>query len=423
MNPRFRVLAVLILVLVAGGVGLLMVSTGSDSGAKADSAGEGRRGSKIDDAPLTDSQDELLEFAYEVASAIPLDPHIKDRSKSQAAVVETCLELDQPGRARRYSGQIENWRRGVALADVATHLVLEGDREVQYLLDLAREVAEAAAVERHAQAWRVDRVRSHIAQTYLLLGKQDEADAITIGLATSETGTMQEARARQVELQSLAGYLERLEPSIAGSDFDTRRGILAGLIVLYGRFYEKTADRDLILETIERAWAKTPLLVRIETMMALIDETIERGDLEYAERQVADTWSMLDSVEWLPEHRVPLMGQLAALRFRAGDAERGRAEADEAFALFESDKERIVNIYRAKALRPIAEAYLAMGARDQAAKVYGTAIEEGYENPNNRPRAMDLAATCCSMATHGFEPDEAMMARMREIREGFGDPW
>ncbi len=58
-----------------------------------------------------------------------------------------------------------------------------------------------------------------------------------------------------------------------------------------------------------------------------------------------------------------------------------------------------------------------------ALMVYKRAVEEGVENPNSRPRAEDLSATCLSMALHMVEPDAELKNRIRQISEGLGDPW
>jgi hypothetical protein len=50
-------------------------------------------------------------------------------------------------------------------------------------------------------------------------------------------------------------------------------------------------------------------------------------------------------------------------------------------------------------------------------------VEEGVENPNSRPRAEDLSATCRSMALHAVEPDADLWKRMRQIGDGLGPPW
>jgi len=82
-----------------------------------------------------------------------------------------------------------------------------------------------------------------------------------------------------------------------------------------------------------------------------------------------------------------------------------------------------VNIYRAGALRPLAEAYQSMGDTAAALTVFKKAVEEGVENPNSRPRVEDLSATCRSMALSGVEPDADLWARLREVFTGLGQPW
>ena len=84
---------------------------------------------------------------------------------------------------------------------------------------------------------------------------------------------------------------------------------------------------------------------------------------------------------------------------------------------------RIIYADRAAALRPIAEGYARLGDRDRALELYKRAVEEGVANPNSRPRANDLAATCASLAVVDLEPDAELMARLREVSEGLGDPW
>jgi hypothetical protein len=91
--------------------------------------------------------------------------------------------------------------------------------------------------------------------------------------------------------------------------------------------------------------------------------------------------------------------------------------------MFEAEKALVYDVFRAAALRPIAEAYDEMGDEAAALDVYRRAVEEGARNPNSRPRAQDLVATTLSMAMRDVRPDEALRARMREIRDGLGDPW
>ena len=51
------------------------------------------------------------------------------------------------------------------------------------------------------------------------------------------------------------------------------------------------------------------------------------------------------------------------------------------------------------------------------------AIEAGTINPNSRPRAEDLSATCASIALAGIEPDASIRQRIERARAGLADPW
>jgi hypothetical protein len=64
-----------------------------------------------------------------------------------------------------------------------------------------------------------------------------------------------------------------------------------------------------------------------------------------------------------------------------------------------------------------------MGDAKTAREVYARAIDDGVENPNARPRAEDLVATCCSLALQGVEPDAATWSRLRKIHEELREPW
>ena len=125
----------------------------------------------VADLPLTEYRLELLQLAFDAATAMPLNPHIKNRSLAQELVVRACFELDQPSRALRYTKEIADWRRGVGYADFADYCALRGDTsEVQRYLDLAIEQAQTAN-DSGEQSWRVDRIRAKIAVTHLRLGQ------------------------------------------------------------------------------------------------------------------------------------------------------------------------------------------------------------------------------------------------------------
>lgn len=383
------------------------------------------------DAPLSEARRRLLELAFEAASAMPLEPHIKNRSRAQDAVVAACLELEQPERALRCAQRIADWRRGAGCADVAFFLAQKGARaEAERCLELATQVvtelergSENEDGEENTQAWRKDRVRAKIARTHLLLGQEAEAGRFTQGLESSEAGPVALVAAMRVEAEGFDAHVQALEADAATGDFEHLRSALAAYAELYGRFYADSAKRARLEECIERASKNVPITVRVENRIELAEAALDHADPAQALALVAQARALLASSRWTTLTHVPFGARLAAVRFRAGEQAEGRKELEEARARFVAEREAMVDIYRASVLRPLAEAYLAVGERATARELYAQAVEAGVVNPNSRPRSEDLSATCCSMAVHGFEPDEALWARLTAVRAALGEPW
>jgi hypothetical protein len=372
----------------------------------------------LEDAPLTCSQEQLLDLAFGAASAMPLDPHIKNRSRAQEAVVGACFELELPQRALRYIEQIENWRRGAGYADLA-FFCARRDRsaEVRHYLDLA---AQSAA---RSEDWRRDRIRTKIARVYAYLGEAEKAVRLQQGIAASEKGKVARAEAMVCSADAFEEKMESLAAFVSTKDFDLTRNALEAYAELFDRFYGDRARRSLVEERIKTSWESLPIFVRIDLLKELAGSALAHADRAKALALVNEAKAIMDSAQWQPRFAIPLTAQLAELRFRAGDEERARTEARAALGLFDAKRDTIVNIDRAGLLRPIAEAYQAMGETATALELYERAVEAGRENPNSRPRAEDLAATACSMAVHAVEPHAELWSRMKEIREGLGDPW
>jgi tetratricopeptide (TPR) repeat protein len=392
--------------------GLSIGSGGCGNRGQAGASGAG------EDSTLQAYQRDLLDLAFEAASAMPLEPHVKNRSRAQEVVVLACFELNQPQRARRYIEGIVNWRRGTAYADLAFHLARNGlIDEVENDLERAAEIAE------ETEDWRRDRIKAKIARAYAYLGLTETAETFGQGIEASESGTLAQVRAMVCPADAFEGHIEKLETLASADNFDVVRGALAAYAELFKRFYADIEKRALTEQKIKASWDNMPPFVQIELLSQLAEYALDHDDRAKALELVNEAEALMDAATWRPRPQVPLMAGLAALRFRAGDEERGREEIQQALELFESKRNEIVNIYRAETLRPVAEAYQAMGQTASALEVYVRAVEAGMENPNSRPRAEDLTATCCSMAVHAVEPSANLWNRIREIRDGLGDPW
>lgn len=375
------------------------------------------------DQPIPAYQTELLDLAFDAASALPLNPHVKNRSLAQESVVAASLKLGQPQRALAYNEQIKNWRRGAGYADYAFYLAQQGGADqVPHYLALARAVADNPD-ETDGQDWRGDRIRVKIARTLLWLGQTDEAAAVAAGASASEAGELADVRIQQADSAVFEAALEAADAAVLTLNFDLVRNALMDCAHLFGRFYAEPELRDRAEAKIKSSWGSLPLMVRLELMMTLAEQALQRTDPVKTLALTEESLTMLQSAVWLPEDEIRLRAQLAALRHRAGDAATARAEADAALGLYEVQRVRIVDIDRAEALRHLAECYQVMGDRAAALAVYRRAAEEAVVNPNSRPRAMDLTALCVSLATNGVEPDAALWEQLRAVQTGLADPW
>jgi tetratricopeptide (TPR) repeat protein len=374
--------------------------------------------SVVADKPLADFQAELLDFAFETATAIPTNPHIKDRSKAQETVVAACLELEQPNRALGYIERIENWRRGSCYADLAFYNARHGfTDQVQSWLDLAAQIADTT------EDWRRDTIRVKIAQTHVLLGHPEKAAQFVTDVVESEQGKLADVEAMLGDETSFDDKIADLDAMIATGSFDIIKNALNSYAQLFDRFYADPQRRTRAEEKIRSSWNPLPIFIRFELLLKLANFANENGDQTKALALVDEAQTFLDDYEWPAEHRIPLMARLAETRFRTGARQQARDQADAALAWFEKDRETIVNIYRAETLEPLGRAYHAMGDTAKALFVYKKAVEESIVNRNSRPRAEDLSATCVSMALCAVQPDPELRERILGIRRGLGQPW
>jgi tetratricopeptide (TPR) repeat protein len=406
--------------LVLSGFSLFLFTVGCDKQERTGDVAQGKYDMVVSltDKPLDDYQNKLLDVAFEAASAIPIQPHIKDRSRAQGKVVETSLELDQPLRALRCIEKIDNWRRGAGYADLAFYCAKHGyTGEVQQYLNLAVQISESA------EDWHKDHIRMKIANAYTLLGETQQADQYVKDLADVESLKVAKVTAMIANDDHFNEQMKALDALLVSSNFDIVENALKVWTNLFNRFYDNTERRSFVEEKIKTSWDKLPIFKRVELLTDMAGFALDHADQAKALELVNEAQLLMDGAQWRPEHRIPMISKLVKLRFQAGDRQKSRIDAGALLALFDSQRDKIVNIERAGALRPLAEAYQSMGDTATALSAYKRTVEEGVENPNSRPRAEDLSTTCLSMAVHGVEPDAVLWTRIRQINDGLGDPW
>jgi hypothetical protein len=374
--------------------------------------------SSLKDAALTDYQVELLEVAYRSASKFPLEPHLKNRSRAQEAVVSAAFELDAPNRALVYAEGIGNWRKGAGYADYACYMAEHGHpARVAKYIDLATQVAKTT------EDWRRRRIYAKIARTHLLGGQRAQAEAIGEELAAGDAGPVQETRASLASPEEFETQLAWVNQAFTAGDLDQVRTALSICVQLHDRCFDDVERRDSIEAMVVASMQKAPLILGIGTLLDLARTCLSHQHRARAALLVARVEELIENVEWLPEDKIPVVARKAQVQFLAGAQEAARAALEQMRALFWTKREVIVDIFRADALLPLAEAYQGNGDTQSALVIYGLALEEAVVNSNSRPRVDDLVAICCSMATHGVRPPEALMKRIHAIETGLGAPW
>ena len=373
----------------------------------------------ISNQPLDGSQSRLLEEGFAFASAIPLEPHIKDHARMQYQAVVAALELKQPLTALEFANQIPNWMKGLGLADCSVHLVESGvTNGVAGLLEDADRTARTAQ-----QEWRYDRVKSRIAQCLLLLGQEERAKDVGAGLLKSESGGFEQLKMNTDPGVDLEVAITMLDGQIADGGLDNVNNALSAYAGLYGRFHGDRLARERIEEHIESGWASIPYVDRLDILKLLFKVAVDSGDIIDAQRLSDKAGTLVRSVEWPARYHVQVLAEVAKLQIRCGRKEQAFAGLEEALAVFAGNKESVVNIYRAETLVPVAEAFMLANETGRALEVYALAVEEAVVNINSRPRAEDLSMICLSMAVHNAVPGTEFAMRVQAIKKNLGNPW
>lgn len=371
------------------------------------------------DKPLAAFQTNLLQMAFDLATAIPVVPHSKDRSRAQESVAKACFDLDQPKRALEYIEKIDDWRRGAGYADYAFYAAQHGfTNEVPRHLNLAEQISLSVD-----QDWRRDRIKVRIAQTHLVTGQSGLSEQFSADIQNSESGKVEQVEARLCPDENFDSMMSGLQTMVDSGDFDTVKNTLYALTELFNRFYAQPERRAQTEQAIQQAWTAMPLFIRIELLEKMAAIALEHGDSSGALEWITRSQVIMQDAAWPLEYDVPATARRAALRFRAGESQAALLELREALERFNKRQNEVVDIYRTETLLPVAEAFNAAGDDVMALSVYRQALESAVVNPNSRPQAEDLSAICISMARNQLEPDQAFWARIRELQANLGSPW
>lgn len=418
MKTRPVVLLAAAALLFAAGTVIVLTTRGNGSRAEEDFRGQ------IADKTISAGRLELLDVAYAAASALPIAPHGKNRSRAQHEVVEACLELDQPERALEFTEGISDWRRSLGYAQFAEYCARNEQPAVaERYVSLAERVMKSFEHEETFQDWQKGQIQAAIARTLFRLGEGERARAVESAVVETESSRVLAAEARPMDAEEFDTRLAAAGELLKVGSLDRIQPALETLTELFNRWYSDNERRTLAEETIKSNWKKVPVALAVDIAEKLAKSALDHGDTAEALEQYREGKALVDGARWAPEDHIPVSSRMAALRHRCGEVEAARQDIAACVAMFDEKREAIFDVFRAGALRPVAEAYAALGDRAAALETYRRAVLEGSVNVNARPRAQDLVATCVSMAIHDVEPDAALWARIRDIRAELGDPW
>lgn len=366
----------------------------------------------------TTSRSSLLTTAFAVASSMPVDPHGRDRSRLQEAVARACLDSDMVDQAAKLADQMQGWRRGHVIALCGQYFARRGQA------DSARDCADRALlVDVGDTTWGKDVVVTEVAKIYVLLGDESRAYSLVAVGQPTERGQVETARTARVPMDQMDGQADMFDQAIATGNFDLARGGIDGYLVWLDRVIDDAPRRARALTALSGAFSGLPLDLQVRYRVQLAEVLYSRGYKELAKTEVDRASALFKETVFLPEDTAPLGAVIAKARFRMGDADSARSELRALRAAYNAQSDLIVNLRRAASLRALAEGFLLLGDSDDAVESYKAALDAGAINPNARPRAEDLSATCVSMAMSGFQPSPEFMLRIDNLRAGLVDPW
>lgn len=369
--------------------------------------------SQAEDAPIQAYRLNLLDLAFAGVSEMPLNPHIKNRSRAQMKIVDAALELDQPNRAQRYLEQIENWQRWLGYAHLAAFYMKHQnpDRAAQVLaepkamLEMAGKVksGEIVAVSENPLIntltdWRYQRVESKVTEVEASMAAAQQESAMEPAMAALRTAA-------------------------ASQDFEIIHAALLDMVKLVDAHYESVQLPEWADTEFAAPFQRMPVFLKMDVLVALAETGVRHQDDQNARAIIERLEGLIETASLPLRLHIPEAARVVALRIKCGDTAIANQQMKLLLQQYEEERETIVDIERAALLCRIAELFGLSGDDDQALELYRRAVDEGCINPNARPRADDLGEICCSMALHDVAPSEALMRKLETMKNELGSPW
>ncbi len=383
------------------------------------------------------SEEQVLQNAFDGASKMPLNPHVKNRSRAQLQLVNAALAVKRADLARSYADEIVNWQKLVAYAQIAECWI--DNREAVKAEGLVSEIEKFCllAKEYHSEDllvkpadpllesladWRLEKVHALLIGLKYKLGKtvseKDFGLTDEIGLAQIQSAQVSACADQPFEQTFKELSFLALNPNIEIAKIG-----LFELSDLFDSHYSNKEQQEKILHVVDTAITNLPVVWRFDVKIKFADTHIENEQYSSALEILNELNAMVDSIDLQPRFLIPYKTALAERFFKAGQQETARAAVLEMENLYDEKRDFIVNIDRAALLCRLAESRLALGDKQEADALWIRAVKEGVINPNSRPRVDALCEISSSIVAHNAAPSEDLIFQLNKMNSDLGRPW
>ena len=186
----------------------------------------------------------ILGLAAEAAEAMPLQPHVKTRSRLRHDRQRRSPPVSTNSRRASSRGSRTGARGSPRRPSRPVSPSAATSKRARAALADA-EAIEVTLNDEFVQGWRRDRVRARIAAAYAHLGEIEKAALIQARLTSSEAGRLAALAARMTGLERVDENTAAFVAICETGDLEQIRSALLGLAEFYGRVTAtRSASRD-----------------------------------------------------------------------------------------------------------------------------------------------------------------------------------
>ena len=347
-------------------------------------------------------------------------------SEYQAKVVAGLAEAGLFEEAFEICGEIQDYRRAVALASLGLIAFHAGNSEVAGKALEEGETALAYGVD-----WQRDKGLLQLSSLAILMGKPDR---VTKWLPDYSSASVRKQAEDQLAFARLSGNeiaAEAKSRHQATLDLGKtkNKGSLEGAdsippMVLTEGFLQaaEKARREGRKEEVAR-WlnaardtlGRLPTMDRVGLQLRLSQIELEIGNLEAARKEGASTQQDLDQIGPTYPFKYRWLAQLAELWCRLG-------QTDTAKELLQKETGQLAQsvhpFFQMELYAQLAVAAQKVGLPDQAEEWWGRSLTLIEENVNPRSRAVGCVDYLLSRAQAGVKLDQASRNRLQKIKDG-----